>query len=435
MWDQKLRRLTEEGFKRRPQSPLRLSRARFHDERAAAAPTQVDVADYAGIGAELKAERERQGRSLTDAAAALHIQQRYLEAIEAGRFDDLPGPTYVTGFLRSYGRYIGADPGAVVAAFRRESSMPLGPTKLVAPEAIAEPRRPRATVVLVSLLAAAVLYAGWTYFNDNAIEFGDLVSPAPERLLSLLGADTSPTLPETGSPAGGTGPTPDMPAAPTSGPRLTAPTTSDAAALTAREAQRDADALVDVAASGATGAKAPPAGPGAPSPAAPADRDASLKSPVEVGEDTPPETPVLERLEVASPMPPLPQPSPVVVADATALPPPPPSSGGGGGYVPQRFGGGDTDARVVVRAKVDSWVQIQGGRNEMLLTRILRPGDTFYAPNRGDLMLTTGNVGGLEIIVDGEPLGPLGPMGAVRRNISLDAERLLAMAGGREQRR
>jgi cytoskeleton protein RodZ len=37
----------------------------------------------------------------------------------------------------------------------------------------------------------------------------------------------------------------------------------------------------------------------------------------------------------------------------------------------------------------------------------------------------TGNAGGLEIVVDGKPIPPVGAVGAVKRDISLDPERLI----------
>ncbi len=36
----------------------------------------------------------------------------------------------------------------------------------------------------------------------------------------------------------------------------------------------------------------------------------------------------------------------------------------------------------------------------------------------------TGNAGALEILVDGEPVPPIGPPAAVRRDVPLDADRL-----------
>ena len=72
MWDPKARNLAQEGFRRRPQSPLRGARARLRghadDEPA------VERAPYEGVGAELKAAREQKGRELAAVCEALNIQ-------------------------------------------------------------------------------------------------------------------------------------------------------------------------------------------------------------------------------------------------------------------------------------------------------------------------------------------------------------------------
>ncbi|MDR2924816.1 MAG: DUF4115 domain-containing protein [Azoarcus sp.] len=58
----------------------------------------------------LKKAREERGESLTDIARTLKISAHQLEALENGRFDTLPGPTFVRGFLRNYARYLDIDP-------------------------------------------------------------------------------------------------------------------------------------------------------------------------------------------------------------------------------------------------------------------------------------------------------------------------------------
>ena len=90
---------------------------------------------------------------------------------------------------------------------------------------------------------------------------------------------------------------------------------------------------------------------------------------------------------------------------------------------PPRTGG----SRVVLRAARETWVRVQGPDNETVLTRNLQPGDVYMVPGGSGFVLTTGNAGGLEILVDGVLLPPLGAEGAVRRNISLDAD---ALTGG-----
>ena len=94
--------------------------------------------------------------------------------------------------------------------------------------------------------------------------------------------------------------------------------------------------------------------------------------------------------------------------------------------MPLTYGAGNTDARVIVRARAESWVQVRGPEGELLLTRVMRPGDRFLAPNRDNLWLMTGNAGALELVVDGQVLPPLGQEGEVLRKLTLDADRLLA---------
>ncbi len=91
---------------------------------------------------------------------------------------------------------------------------------------------------------------------------------------------------------------------------------------------------------------------------------------------------------------------------------------------PRVYGEGNSDSRVLLRATRDSWIQVHGADNVLLLTRILRAGDSYRVPNRDGLTLMTGNAGALEILVDGEPVPPIGPFGAVRRDVSLDPNRL-----------
>jgi cytoskeleton protein RodZ len=88
--------------------------------------------------------------------------------------------------------------------------------------------------------------------------------------------------------------------------------------------------------------------------------------------------------------------------------------------------GAATGSRITVRAKMPSWIQVRDdARNELLVTRMMREGDTYPVPNQPGLTLMTGNAGALEILVDGTAVPAVGPLGAVRRNVALDAKRLL----------
>jgi cytoskeleton protein RodZ len=63
-----------------------------------------------GLGEFLRRERELRHISLDDVAERTKISRRYLEAIEEGRYERLPGETFVRGFIRSYAQSVGLDP-------------------------------------------------------------------------------------------------------------------------------------------------------------------------------------------------------------------------------------------------------------------------------------------------------------------------------------
>ncbi len=95
---------------------------------------------------------------------------------------------------------------------------------------------------------------------------------------------------------------------------------------------------------------------------------------------------------------------------------------------PQVFGVGNWNARVVLTARADVWVQVSTADGRALLSRILRQGDKYLVPSKGEVLLTTGNAGALAISVDGKNVPPIGPAGAVRREVVLSPESLLATA-------
>ena len=86
-------------------------------------------------------------------------------------------------------------------------------------------------------------------------------------------------------------------------------------------------------------------------------------------------------------------------------------------------------ARIVVRAKSNSWIEVRDDfSNSMVVSRLLREGETFDVPNKTGLSLHTGNAGALEILVDGETVPAIGAGGVVLRGVQLDPDLLKAGA-------
>lgn len=69
------------------------------------------------IGTYLRRGREQRGIALEEVADTTRIPVKTLEAMESGRFDDLPGDTFVKGFLRSYARAVGLRPEDVLSRY------------------------------------------------------------------------------------------------------------------------------------------------------------------------------------------------------------------------------------------------------------------------------------------------------------------------------
>jgi len=61
------------------------------------------------IGDFLRERREAKGVSLIEIEKDLKIRKKYLQALEEGNIDIIPGRTYIIGYLRNYSKYLGID--------------------------------------------------------------------------------------------------------------------------------------------------------------------------------------------------------------------------------------------------------------------------------------------------------------------------------------
>ena len=140
--------------------------------RQAGARSLRPVEERPAIGARLREARMRQGLEIADCAAATRIRERYLVAIEDGRYESLPDPAYVNGFVRAYASHLGVavpqpvrdlptdqDPGHVSV---RPRQVELGATRTTSRQAgVRRPRRwPLVLAVLIVVAAAVALWAG-----------------------------------------------------------------------------------------------------------------------------------------------------------------------------------------------------------------------------------------------------------------------------------
>lgn len=89
------------------------------------------------VGAILKTGRETKRMTLGELSRATRISIPNLEALEAGRFDDLPGEVFVRGFLKSYARAVGMSHDDVLARYTQSRRV-----HLVTPLPVSSPVTP-----------------------------------------------------------------------------------------------------------------------------------------------------------------------------------------------------------------------------------------------------------------------------------------------------
>ncbi|MBX3455729.1 helix-turn-helix domain-containing protein [Ferrovibrio sp.] len=338
--------------------------------------------NYEGVGHSLRVVRERHGLSLADVSSRIRIRKPHLEAIEHGRFIELPGPVYVTGFLRSYAEFLGLEPEKVVAAFQAESDVARQRSALVFPMPRPEQRTPRIWLVLLALLIAGGAYFIWYRYQETFRSGADLVKPLPPRLADLV-------------------PPPPPPIRAAAPPVIEPPV--QAAAPAQAEAVQPAQNLPAQNSPGQNSlmqatVPAPAAAPvvaAAPVPA-PAQASAAQAAPAQASS--------VQASSGASAVPAPVQPSP-----PAALPAPILAAG-----------------QLEIRADTESWIQVRGANNEPLYTRLMAPGESYRVPDRPGLTLATGNAGGLQLSLQGKPLPRIGESGEVKRGLPLDPAELQA---------
>lgn len=357
------------------------------------------------VAAELYAARLQRGIDLSEISAELRIHYDHLLALEEGRFSDLPGPTYVIGFLRSYASYLDLDADVLVQRFKTETTEFEPRQDLKALEPFDEGGVPTGALIVLALALVVGAYGGWYYVTNLDVVAVERVPEVPQRLVAVLAPEpVAAPEPETLAVTPPAAPEPviaaPMAAAPEpETPALEASPPEPAVVLS----EEPFEAMLAAAIEQSTDVETTPE---------PVIEAAPLPEPVSPAPASP--EPVLaEPLETAALQPVIPAP---VIESAD--------------YRPREYGQANADSTITLRALEESWVQVTGRNNELLLTRILRPGDVYHVPNRSGLMLMTGNAGGIEILV-GDKLAPsLGEIGKVRRQVLLDPEKLLAGTAG-----
>ncbi len=350
--------------------------------------------------------RNRMGLSREDVAAALRIRAPYLQAMEESRFHDLPGAAYASGFVRGYAEYLGMDGGEMVRRFKMESGEKFNKDPLSnMPSVPSEERIPRGAVIFIALILAVVSYVGWQYSVSEDKSVVEMIESIPTRVMEFVADVVN---------SGDTEQKPETPSSSEQLPPSSSTSTSPSSSQLATSQEGGSPSSSEASTSLAMGSATTPSAPAATTSEPAAASTAHETTPAPAPEATTPAPSSFASTPEAAPA--AATAAPVVVA--TPTPPVQPEV---------NFGKDNTGGRVVVRAtNTRVWMRVSEG-NQVVFERTLNPGESYLVPNRSGLKLRTGNAKGTELLVDGKVIGSLGPAGAVRRDIILDPDALLAL--------
>ena len=197
------------------------------DQRDAVEPTL-----RLSVGNLLRAERERRNLSVDDVAANLRIRRALIDAIEHGRFKELPGAPYAVGFVKTYAEFLELDREEVIRRFKSEAEGIENRKELHFPRPLSESRLPGGVLLLMSAVIAAFAYAFWHFQSADERTQMPRVAALPERLAPLADPlperqpDSPPVAPSAAAPSAAVVPsqqaaeaTPAAPTPPASTPR------------------------------------------------------------------------------------------------------------------------------------------------------------------------------------------------------------------------
>ena len=324
------------------------------------------------VGEILRRTRVHYNQSIEDVANFMRIRASQLEAIEKGDVEQLPGRVYAIGYVRTYSEYLGLDGEKMIQLFKQQSGSKSQKPELHFPVAASESKAPNISLILVSLAVLVLVIGMWMVISASGGREPDAIAEIPNVPSDMRVADVMGT--------------------------------ADAA----KTATAAAPAVVVAADGTVLEDMSQPAGATPPQPAA--------TTPTAVDGVIPP----------------------AMTADATAT-----TDANAAAVAAVAAAGTDAAAaaaatpapaaapvpparEIVINVKQRAWVEVRDKQNKAILSRIIKPGESFVVPEENyGLRLDTGNAGGLEFSVNGQVLRPLGAVGDILRGIVLDGQPML----------
>ena len=151
------------------------------------------------IGPYMKGVREYFALSQQDVSERLHIRHRYIQAIETGQLDQMPGKAYAKGYVHTYAEFLGLDADQVVeisfgAEPVREQQAHFVPATARQKKRAGNPAAWRSLAIL-GVVGGVFLLGVVQFFSasDDAPPAAPAVTEVPEEMLSEMRTLVMPT--------------------------------------------------------------------------------------------------------------------------------------------------------------------------------------------------------------------------------------------------
>ncbi len=350
------------------------------------------------IGETLRRERLRRNLDLDQISRELKISLRFLEAIEEEQFDRLPGGVFAKSFVRQYAHLLGLDEEELSSELQRtlepapviqrtadtaapvvDSSIHVPPV----PEWEVGGRRsfnwssslPALALVVVVMLVCSLVYSYWQRTRHPVLAHEQAAAATVQPEAAKPDATPTPAVPEpspvkTAEPA--TPPATSNPAVTnpaTTSPPATKPAAANAAPQTLAQAQ-----------------------------------SATKSAPAKDGEPPQPNKPDNSAFRSAGPAAATPANSPAQIRPVQDAKLPPATTA-----APNP----NATVRVEVTAAEPVWMLAKTD-GKYLFSGTLDANQTRTVEANGTVLLRLGNAGGVNITLNGKPIGSVGPKGQVR---------------------
>ena len=405
---------------------------------------QMTADSYKRIGAQLKTARHEHGFRLSDVARELRISGDYLKLLESGEFDQLPAPTYVSGFLRSYGKFVGLDGAELASRFYALQGHASSKMDYKLPAAAAPPQRSAPAVASLCVLLAIGVYGGWYWFSgpktldvtvESELAAVELDSSRPgmmEKNATTEAFESNSTTTAGMQPdEGETGLAPSIDTSPAAADRpLASDTTVQRVSPAAENVAETATATVSAtvtatvtqpdssAADDTVQARAVDTASVATKPVVAADTATPAVS--ERTADAPQTTEMASRGTSASAISDGAISSSSVTSDRSVMSDDTLTAGRGAAVATMR----EPAQEITIRAIASSWVEVVRGDGTTVLKKLMRAGDIYIVDDSSGLYLSTGNAGGIEILSGENEIITIGSVGEIVRDLPLAKNRL-----------